>query len=182
MFNRSNSNYLTVFQKNSYQIHPQFLLQKEPRNIIGSFRSFFAFLKPKPFIRSSTFILLSSLHLNPKPYSLNQVITQTKTFSANQLNTFFQSNKRNNAILSSQLLLWLVSSSLQTTKNSLNFNLFKHKIYNYTTGKKIIRLFTVTKISQPIWLDFRTASSSYRQITSVPNVSTISTYNWKSIN
>lgn len=145
-----------------------------------NFKSFFVFLKPKPFIIKMRYNLLTNFSLNPRPYSLSTFIRLTKRFRSESINNYFQFSEKN-FFLSKKKILFLVLRNVSKVKKKNFFNLFKYKLFQYTTPKKI-KLFYEPNYSHILQLDFRTGLIDMHYKKSFPNVTTISTYNWKIIN
>lgn len=139
------------------------------------FKSFFVFLKPKPFIIKMRYNLLKNFILNPKPYTLSTLITLTKKFRPTQINTYFAFTNVN-SFISKKKLLHLFLKNTSKNKKKVFFSLFKHKLFNYTTPKQI-RITFLAVYSQFTQLDFRTNLMNYQFKRSFPNVHAISTYN-----
>lgn len=143
------------------------------------FKSFFGFLKQKPFITKVKFNFLKNFFLNPKPYTFSQIILQTKKYTSEAINNFFVNAPQPNYI-SKNKLKYLFFKKISTKKKKISFLLFKHKIFNYTTAKHII--FKRPKQLANQSCEFRTGLSTFIKTFRIPNTSTISTYNWKTIN
>ena len=145
----------------------------------NKFRSFFGFLKSKPFIYKIKYSFLNLYKLNPKPYTLRQIISQTKTKTKESIKIEFLVTRKDE-LFSKKLLKNLIFKSQTFFKRKEIFSIFKHKIYKYTTAKKRKQHCDFKIINL---IDFRQLTS-FKQIQKqqFPNVSTISTYNWKTIN
>ena len=146
---------------------------------IASFKSFFGFLKPKPFLMKVKFNLLNVFSLNPKPYTLTQLVSKSKKYKSDHINSLFNSAS-SFFFISKQKLSNIFFKLKLFKKNKINFLLFKHKIYNYTTPKHYIYPIIIKQTLCNS--DFRTGMLFKVKAIKFPNISTISTYNWKSIN
>lgn len=144
------------------------------------FKSFFVFLKTKPFIIKMRYNLLTYFHMNPRPYTLSSFILKTKQFKTNSINLYFNFSSQINFI-SKKKLFWYFFKTTNRLKKKLFFNFFKYKLFSYTTPKKYNRI-ALNTYSHLFQLDFRTNLINLTYKHSFPNVTTISTYNWKVIN
>jgi hypothetical protein len=127
----------------------------KPRSF--KFRSFFAFLKPKPFVINLRNLFCKTFLINPRNRTLSGVIKNTKKFSTLNLQNYFNTRKTSiKPIISSLTLQKLTTKLSKKIRAKTNFVLFKHKIYNYTTPKSNIyqHLADVTRL-YPVGLDFR---------------------------
>lgn len=149
----------------------------------GFFRSFFGFLKPNSFIVASKFNLLTSLRINPKPFSLSQIISQTKKYTAPQIATFFESTTvQTRKYTSVSFLKKSVQKVLPKITQQSSFKLFRHKIFNYTTPKTLRPTFPTTSNVSYSYSDARTGYILRAYLSpSLLNSQTVSTFNWKNI-
>lgn len=145
-----------------------------------NFKSFFVFLKPKPFVIKNRYNLLQTLRINPKPYSLSNLIKLTKRFSPQSLNNSF-TTQYTHPFISKKNLKLIIFSTKNKTKKKLFFNLFKHKMFSYTTAKKLT-FYQHSTNSHLSNLDFRTMLTLSTYSKEFPNVGNISTYNWRIVN
>lgn len=156
------------------------LLLKTPTRRYGSFRTFFGFLKPKPFIKSSIYNFLSILHLNPRPYTLVRFISLTKKYKPRTIeNYLFKLTSSNHQYWASSLFQKLLFVKKNKFYRTHRFLLFKHKIFNYTTTKKL--KFNLNVPQNAYYNDFRLDMSCKNRPYILRNLHTISTYNWKII-
>lgn len=139
-------------------------------------RTFFGFLKPKPFIRDSIFFFLQIFTINPKPYTFSRFISFSKKYKPKTIQLFItkrleDSNRYWSSILLNKLIKKLRLKYITTQR----FLLFKHRIFQYTTPKQT-KLLESCPIKPEI-IDFRT-NLHFNQIKpKVPNITTLSTYN-----
>jgi hypothetical protein len=139
------------------------------------FKSFFVFLKAKPCIIKSRYNLLKTLHLNPKPHTLSTFIQLTKRFTPQSLNNTLTLNHTNSFISKKKLKIFLFLTKSKS-KKKLFFNLFRHKMFFYTTPKKVA-FFQHSTYSHFSNIDFRTMLTLTTHFQEFPNVGNISTYN-----
>jgi hypothetical protein len=138
------------------------------------FKSFFAFLKQKPFITKVKLNFLKNFYLNPKPYTFSQIVDKSKKYTQNALNNFFVPNSTISYV-SKLKLKYLLFKKNNLKKKKITFLLFKHKIFNYTTPKLII-FKKPNKINMKS-NEFRTNINFFDNKVMVSNISTFSTYN-----
>lgn len=145
----------------------------------GFFRSFFGFLKPKSFISSSKFNLLAGLRINPKPYSLSQVISQTKKYTASQiLNTLELLSVKSVSCVSITFLKKKTQKILPKLTQQALFRQFRHKIFSYTTPQRLTPLTTNNVDLVYTYSDIRTGFTLKPHLSSsLLNSDTVSTFN-----
>lgn len=148
-----------------------------PKN---KFRSFFGFLKPKPFIKESRYFFLKYLTINPRHRTFQKWVQNTK-----KIKSYYMPNISTNTPIClgvSELGLRALLHKLKPASlYRLKYKLFKHRVFKYTTPK---RYTTTDKLggSYLFQRDLRTGLVTAHLQQILPNASTISTYNWKSIN
>jgi hypothetical protein len=150
----------------------------------NKFRSFFGFFKPKPFIKNCTNYLLDRLYLNPKSYNLKIFIQNTKIIPKLLISSFFIPKYEVSSTVSKLMLKEFLLKKNKSGWAGFQYNLIKHKLYNYTTSKAVkINQYMSLRTQLHKCTDLRTGlSSAQKPYNGIPNLDTISTYNWKSIN
>lgn len=144
------------------------------------FKSFFVFLRTKPFIIKMRYNLLVNFIMNPRPRTLSTFISLTKKFRANPINEYFMFTKKN-LFISKQQMRYFLYKLNNKSKKKFFFNLFKYKLFQYTTAPKL-KIIHNTINSHFLNIDFRTNLLNIKLKRSFPNIHTVSTYNWKIIN
>lgn len=179
-------NPLRVFSKNTLWSRELTLathLHRKKKLFTSRFRSFFGFLKIKPFIKSCKFEFLSTFVINPRPYALSRIITQTKGYTVKAIqNELFNQYLSDITFISKNSLYRVLKVQRPTLLRGANFLFLKHRIYKYTTPKKK-NYNPVYRSVGSLWqVDCRTGLRSVNYCTHTSaNSGTISTYNWKFI-
>lgn len=148
------------------------------------FRSIFGFLRPKQFITRVRFKWLGLFPVNPQPRAFQQWVSATKKYRAEALSLALHTaaNPVHPPVMSKQALWKSCTRQFPRSRNRLKFLLFRHKVFNYTTPK--IPQYNLTERRYTVrWGDdLRTGYTLRTYPMMVPNMDTVSTYNWKEIN
>lgn len=162
------------------------LVNKNFFSIKLKFRSFFGFLKAKPFVNNALYKFLNNFYINPKPNALSQIISQTKKYSSSSIQKTFDTNTAPtiNSYVTKIGLQHVISKTRIFSLQSARFSLIKHRVYKYTTPprSKTSILANLT-LQLSVLGDLRMGlAHKHTPQGEVYNSTTISTYNWKTIN
>lgn len=140
-----------------------------------NFKSFFVFLRTKPFIIKMRYNLLVNFIINPRPRTLSKFILLTKQFRADHINNYFMFREKN-LFISKQQVRYFLYKLTNKSKKKIFFNLFKYKLFQYTTAPKLKIIHNAFN-SHFLNIDFRTNLFNIKLKRSFPNIHTVSTYN-----
>lgn len=119
--------------------------------------------------------LLKNFIMNPRKITLSTFITLSKKYKISQIDHYFQAVTKF-MFISKKQLRFLVLKINPKKKKKISFELFKYKLFAYTTPAKSKLIF------EPVYshlrsIDFRTGLVNMCRKKRFPNVSTLSTYN-----